>query len=157
LAASLLQLANPNNKQTQNVRNNIATILAGLCLLFNACCRFIKEKYLGNNFILSEYDNVDRRIIYSKERCSGNGIEVVPMTVTEYASNSKWIIAKSRKSHFSSEYQYWIVNKDFKVTLIQDSDNTINTIKSHVHGPLGSTTFIKKLQANNITLKLKKI
>jgi hypothetical protein len=56
-------------------------ILIVLSLLFSSCCPFIKAEDLGINFILSEYDNVDRRIIYSKEKCSGSGIEVEPMTV----------------------------------------------------------------------------
>ena len=63
-----------------------------LSVLFSSCCPFIKAEDLGNNFILSEYDNVDRRIIYSKEKCSGLGIEVVPLTVVEYANNPLGII-----------------------------------------------------------------
>src|SRR5215203_4452398 len=138
------------------MRKKIAVLIIGLSLLFHSCCGFIKEEYLGNNFILSEYDNVDRRILYSEERCSESGIEIVPMTVTEYANDSKWIIAKSRTSRFGTEHQYWIVNKDFKVKLVQDNDSTLTTIKSHVHGPLDSATFSDKLHANNISLMLKK-
>ena len=107
--------------------------------------------------MLSEYDNVDRRILYSEERCSVSGIEIVPMTVTAYANDSKWIIAKSRTSRFGTEYQYWIINKNFKVDVKQKGDNTTNIIKSHVTGPLDSASFIQKVNANKIELALKNI
>ena len=126
-----------------------------LNLLFNSCCLFIKADDLGHSFVLSEYDNVDRRILYSKEKCSGSGIEVVPMTVLEYANNSKWIIAKSSKSRISSDYDYWIIDKDFDIP--QNLDSLIIIIRSHVRGPLDSTTFISKLNIHKINLRLKKI
>ena len=83
------------------------------CLVLFSCddCAFIKEDYLGNDFILSEYDNVDRRIMYSKKRCSGSGQEIVPMTVLEYAFDDKWIIAKTG-DRFKKNIEYWVVNKD---------------------------------------------
>ncbi|CAN5202700.1 hypothetical protein BH20BAC1_BH20BAC1_14660 [soil metagenome] len=139
------------------MRKEIGVLILGLSIFFHCCCGFIKEEHLGNNFMLSEYDNVDRRVLYSEERCSGSGIEIVPMTVTEYANDSKWIIAKSRTSRFGTEYLYWIVNKDFKMKLVQDNGSTLNAIKSHVYGPFDSTTFADKLHANKISLKLKKI
>jgi hypothetical protein len=135
------------------MRKKIGVFIIALSLIFNSCdsCLFIKEEHLGNNFILSEYDNVDRTILYSEKRCSGSGIEIVPMTVTEYANDAKWIIAKSRG------YQYWIIDKTFNVKLIQDNDSTLNIIKSHVYGPFDSTTFAHRLQVNKISLILKKI
>ncbi len=141
------------------MHKKVALLTLSLCLIFHSCddCGFIKEEPLGNNFMLSEYDNVDRRILYSEETCSGSGMEVVPMTVTEYANDSKWIIAKARTSRLETVYQYWIINKDFKVKLLQDNDSTLNTIKSHVYGPFDSTTFTNKLLDYNISLKLKKI
>ena len=132
-------------------------LLIVLSLFFSSCCPFIKAEDLGNNFILSEYDNVDRRIIYSKEKCSGSGIEIVPMTVLEYANNSKWIIAKSSTSRFKTEYQYWIIDKDFNIEIVQDNKSTIDSMKSHVYGPFDSTTFINKLYSQKINLVLKKI
>ena len=132
-------------------------ILIVLSLLFSSCCPFIKAEDLGNNFILSEYDNVDRRIIYSKEKCSGSGIEIVPMTVVEYANNSKWIIAKSSPTRFKTEYQYWIVDKDFNIELMQDNKSSIDSLKSHANGPFDSTIFTNKLHSQNINLVLKKI
>jgi hypothetical protein len=139
------------------MRKTIGVSIVGLSLFTQSCCGFIKEEHLGNNFRLSEYDNVDRRILYSEEKCSGSGIEIVPMTVTEYAKDSKWIIAKSRTSRFGTEYQYWIIDKGFKIGDKTKSDSTSNVIKPCVAGPLDSLSFIQKVNANNIHLTLKKI
>ena len=128
----------------------------GLMILYNSCCPFIKEESLGNNFYLSEYDNVDRRILYSEESCSNSGIEIVPMTITEYAYNSNWIIAKSSVSGQMAENKYWIVDKKFKVKIIQNNDSTIGVIKSHVFGPFDSTKFTQFLIAKDIKLTLRK-
>lgn len=138
---------------------NIGVLVLAVCAFFHSCdnCDFIKEEHLGNNFRLSEYDNVDRRILYSEVKCSGSGIEIVPMTVTEYANDSKWIIAKSKTSRFGTEYQYWIVDKSHKVKLLQDYDSSLKALKALVFGPFDSTTFADKLRSNNINLKLKKI
>ena len=125
--------------------------------LYSSCCPFITEQSLGNNFYLSEYDNVDRRILYSEESCSNSGIEIVPMTVTEYAYNSNWIIAKSSASGQTAENKYWIVEKSFKVKILQDNDSTINVIKSHVFGPFDSTRFVQLLLTEDIELTLQKI
>jgi len=132
-------------------------ILIVLIFFFNSCCPFVKAENLGNNFILSEYDNVDRRILYSKDKCSGTGIEIVPMTVIEFASNSKWIIANSSPSRFKTEYHYWIIDKDIKIQIIQDNKNSIDSLKSHVYGPLDSSTFVNKVVDKKINLVLKKI
>ena len=132
----------------------IGLIIFLMNLGLSSCCPFIKADNLGDGFILSEYDNVDRRILFSKDKCSGEGIEIVPMTVLEYADNSNWIIAKSSKSKLSADFEYWIIDKDFD---IQQNDSAINIIRAHVYGPLDSITFINKLNQQNINLKLKEI
>ena len=142
---------------TTLVRLKIILFLFGLMALCNSCCPFIKEENLGNNFYLSEYDIMDRRILYSEESCSNSGMEIVPMTVTEYAYDSNFIIAKSSASRQTSESRYWVVDKSFKVKIIQDNDSTINVIKSHVLGPFDSTSFVQFLFAKDIKLKLKKV
>jgi hypothetical protein len=73
---------------------NILTFLV-LFISLNSCCVGVKEDYLGSNIYLSEYDHVDRRIIYQTERCASSGAEIVPMSVLEIASNNNWIIAKT--------------------------------------------------------------
>ena len=144
-------------KVNKILKHKSGLILIMLIVLFSSCCPFIKAEDLGNNFILSEYDNVDRRIIYSKEKYSGSGIEIVPMTVVEYANNSKWIIAKSSPTRFKTEYQYWIVDKNFNIEIVQANKSSIEFVKSHVYGPFDSTTFINKLFSQKINLVLTKI
>ena len=95
------------------MKSRLLFILIGFSLLFTSCCFWVKEEHLGNNIYLSEYDNVDRRILFSKEKCSSSGIEIVPMTVLEYAYNSNWIIAKSG-SRNKKDFQYWILKNFYK-------------------------------------------
>jgi hypothetical protein len=64
---------------------------------------------------LSEYDNVDRRILFSEETCSGSGVEIVPMTVLEFAYNSQWIIAKSGNKRTGIDIHYWIIKNGYEV------------------------------------------
>ena len=53
---------------------NLRTIvIIGLITTLHSCCPFIKEEHVGNNLYLSEYDDVDRRILYSNE--SARGVE----------------------------------------------------------------------------------
>jgi len=139
------------------MRKNTAFLMVCFSVFFHSCCWSIKGKNLGNNFRLSEYDNVDRRIPSSEERCSGSGIEIVPMTVTAYANDWKWIVAKSRTSRFEAVYQYWIINKDFKVDVATKGDSINNLIKTYVSGPLDATSFVQVVKSNSIDLTLKKI
>ena len=132
------------------MKNTIAFIFLGLSLIISSCCLTIKEKHLGNNYYLSEYDNVDRRIFYSKEKCSGGGIEIVPMTVTEFAYDNEWIIAKTGTGN-NSKNQYWIIKK------IREKEPTIEDLKSNTLGQLDIEEFKKKLIENKIGLTLKKI
>ena len=75
--------------------------------------------------MVSEYDNVDRGILYFEESCSDSDIEIDSMTVMDQAYNSNWIIAKSSHQRDLVKNKYWIVDKSFKVTIIQDNDSTI--------------------------------
>jgi len=130
------------------MNKTLVFVILGLSILISSCCLTIKEKHLGNNLYLSEYDNSDRIIVYSKEKCSGGGIVIVPMTVTEYAYDKKWIIAKKGTG---AESQYWIIKKSNK------KDPAIEEIKSNTQGQLNLENFKKKLIENNIDLTLKKI
>ena len=136
------------------MRKTFGLLIFGLSLFIHGCCGATREEHPGNNFRLSEYDNVDRRILYSEEKCSGAGIEIVPMTVIEYANDSKWIIAKTRIARPGLEYQYWIIDRNFQIDVRAENDSII---KSHVTGPLDSVTFIQKVNANHIDLPVKKI
>ena len=157
LAASCSFRQYENQIDCLDMRKTTGLLMVALSLFFHSCCWSAKEDHLGNNFRVSEYDNVDRRILYSEERCAVSGIEIVPMTVTAYANNSKWIIAQSRTSRFGTAYQYWIINKDFNVNAGAKGDSMNDLIKSHVFGPLDSASFVQMVNANRIDLTLKKI
>ena len=131
----------------------------GLVAIFYSCdeCAFVKEEDLGNNFKLSEFNNVERNIRYSEEKCSNSGIEIVPMTVTQYAYDKNWIIAKSSPPRSGGLYQYWIINKSQKVKLIRENDSTFEALRSKVYGPFDSASFAGQLESKNIILSLKKI
>jgi len=132
------------------MKKNVTFIILGLSILISSCCLTIKEKYLGNNLYLSEYDNVDRRIFYSDEKCSGGGFEIVPMTVIEYAYDSKWIIAKTGTGN-GAKNQYWIIKKT------ETENPTVEDVKSNTFGQLDLVEFKKKMIENRIDLTLIKI
>lgn len=119
--------------------------------MLNSCCFGIKEKYLGNNIYLSEYDNVDRRILFQEKRCTKSGIEIVPMTILEIAYNSEWIIAKSANKRKEKDFKYWIIKNNHKP--LPDSKTVIkNTIEFNNY-----VLFESFMIKNHINLKLKKI
>ena len=84
-----------------------------LLAVLNSCCFGTKENHLGNNIYLSEGDNVDRRILYKKEKCANTGSEIVPMTVLEISHNSEWIIAKSGNKRAKSDFKYWVIKNNY--------------------------------------------
>jgi hypothetical protein len=129
----------------------ILFVFFALISAMNSCCPFIKEEPLGNNLYLSEYDNLDRAILYSKETCSGSGVEIVPMTVLEYSFDSEWIIAKSGNKRTNSNIQYWIIKNKYTV------EPTVEVIKSNILGPLDFETFSRELPNKEIHLKLNRI
>lgn len=135
------------------MRKIYALLIPCLIFILQSCCLTIKEEKLGQNFILSEYDNADRIIIYSTENCSGSGIEIVPRTVFEYGYDDHWIIAKSSPIDAQSGYQYWIIDKS-----LQTSESVLNpVIQTHLSGPFDVNTFKQKLNTYKINLALKKI
>lgn len=132
---------------------NILTFLI-LVISLNSCCIGAKEDYLGNNITLSEYDNVDRRILYQTESCATSGVEIVPMTVLEIAHNNKWIIAKTGNGRNRTEdkyFKYWVIKNDYEN--LPDSE----TVKRNTTEFDNRQDFEKFLSVNNIELKLNKI
>lgn len=125
--------------------------LLAILILMGGCCLTIKEEHLGNNLYLSEYDNVDRRILYSEGSCTGSGTEIVPMTVMEYAFNSEWIIAKSGNMQTNSNTQYWIIKNNY------DFEPSAEVIKSNTLGPLDLESFTWELMRKDIQLTLAKV
>ncbi|MEI8272077.1 MAG: hypothetical protein WCG08_05600 [Paludibacter sp.] len=131
---------------------NILTFII-LSISLNSCCIGAKENYFGNNIYLSEYDNVDRRILYQTESCATSGVEIVPMTVLEIANNSKWIIAKTGYNRNQTEdkyFKYWVIKNDYEN--IPDPE----TVKSNTTEFDNRQDFDKFLIVNKISLKLNK-
>jgi hypothetical protein len=117
----------------------------------NSCCFGTKENHLGNNIYLSEYDNVDRRILYKKEKCANTSLEIVPMTVLEISHNSEWIIAKSGNKRAKPDFKYWVIKNNYDQ--IPNPEIIIkNTIQIN-----DFDSFKYFLTENKINLELKKI
>jgi len=122
-----------------------------IILVLNSCCFSAKENHLGNNIYLSEFDNLDRRILYQKESCATTGDEIVPMTVSEISHNSNWIIAKSGNKRGQTNFKYWVIKNSYDQT--PDSKTVIENTVEFVDYRLFESYLIK----NDIDLKLKKI
>jgi hypothetical protein len=133
------------------IKTVLTFILLGLLFVFNSCCIGAKEDYLGNNIYLSEYDNVDRRILYQTERCAVSGVEIVPMTILELAHNDKWIIAKSGDKRNNSDFKYWIIHNSYQD--VPDAE----TVKKNTIGPLDNNSFIKIMREKSIDIELHSI
>ena len=116
-----------------------------LILTITSCCIGAKEEHLGNNIYLSEYDIVDRRILYQECDCATSGIEIVPMTVSQYSFNSDWIIAKTEQE------DYYIIKNKY------ETKPTPNEIKSETTGPIDYESFEEFKRLKSINLKLKTI
>lgn len=135
------------------MKDRIKNILTFLLLVssLNSCCIGAKENYLGNNIYLSEFDNVDRRILYQTESCATSGVEIVPMTVLEVSYNDKWIIVKSGNKRKETDIKYWVIRNHYEST--PDS----GTVKKNTTEFDSKEDFEKFLFENNIQLKLKRI
>lgn len=142
-----------------NMKRTICIVIIFACVPICGCnmCFSVKETKLGKNFRLSEYDEVDRRILYSEEDCAVSGIEIVPMTVVEFAYDSRWLIAKSKPSRYSHDSQFWIVDKVVGHEALRKGHYQVDSLKSFIVGPLDTMMFVRKLNAINVSLKLRKI
>ncbi len=133
------------------VKIKFTFIFLSLLFVFNSCCIGSKEDYLGNNIYLSEYDNVDRRILYQTGSCAVSGVEIVPMTVLEISHNSNWIIAKSGNKRTQTDFKYWIIKNSY------EHNPNSETIKKNTTEFDDYELFKAYLADNNINLKLEKI
>lgn len=129
-----------------NLVFNYLKLLIGLLTLFlvSSCDISAKEKYLGNNLYLSEYDCVDRRILYQTKKQANSVKEIISMTVSEIAYDKNWIIAKSDQLK-DKEITYWIIlNKYHKIP-------SPTEVKENTIGPLNKIEFdsiLKKIKLN---------
>jgi len=129
---------------------NILLIVGSLLITISACEFGAKEKHLGNNLYLSEYDCVDRRILHQTRKQALSGVEIVPMTVSEIDFNNNWIIAKTKDSK-SSGLLYWIIKNSY------DEKPTPEEIKENTYGPMNKVDFDEYVNSNGIQLRLKTI
>jgi hypothetical protein len=120
-------------------------------MIFHSCCIGVKEEYLGNNIYLSEYDNVDRRILYQERSCAKSGEEIVPMTILEIAHNSSSIIAKSESKRYNDNIRFWVIKNNYNN--IPDS----KVVKGNTIEFDNYNSFKSYLDNNNINLILKEI
>ena len=136
---------NINNMTLQKI---VTFLFIGLSIALSSCCFSAKENYLGNNLYLSEFDNLDRSILYQTEPCAGSGVELVPMTVTEMAYNDKWIFVKTGHNRTTSDSNYWVINNSYQE--ITDAE----TGKKNTIGPLDMGTFRRLINEKSIDLEL---
>lgn len=135
-----------------NIASHYEKLFIGLLtlLLAASCGISAKEKFLGNNLYLSEYDCVDRRILYQTKKQANSGEEIIPMTVSEIAFDKNWIIAKSADSK-GKEIKYWLIMNKYHKT------PSPTEVKENTTGPLSKIEFNNILRKNGIELVLKKI
>lgn len=132
------------NKSRIDLQLTLTLSVIGLSLILQCCCIGAKENYLGNNIYLSEYDNVDRRILYQRESCAKSGVGIVPMSVNAIAYNTEWIIAKS-------DSRYWIIKNKY------DDTPDAETVKRNTIEFEDYESFLTYLEEHNIKLELKEL
>jgi hypothetical protein len=135
----------------QKMKTKLNFIFLSFLFVLNSCCFGAKEEYLGNNIYLSEYDNVDRRILYQKESCATTGTEIVPMTILEISYNSEWVIAKSGSKRKNSDFKYWVIKNNY-----ENLPNSETVIENRIEFS-NLKKFESYLVEKNIELKLRKI
>ena len=133
------------------MKTKLNFIFLSFLFVLNSCCFGAKEEYLGNNIYLSEYDNVDRRILYQKESCATTGTEIVPMTILEISYNSEWVIAKSGSKRKNSDFKYWVIKNYY-----ENLPNSETVIENRIEFS-NLKKFESYLVEKNIELKLRKI
>jgi hypothetical protein len=133
------------------MKTKLNFIFLSFLFVLNSCCFGAKEEYLGNNIYLSEYDNVDRRILYQKESCATTGTEIVPMTILEISYNFEWVIAKSGSKRKNSDFKYWVIKNNY-----ENLPNSETVIENRIEFS-NLKKFESYLVEKNIELKLRKI
>lgn len=114
---------------------------------------------LGGKYALSFVDPPEYNITY----CTGStfepcksGIPVVPLTVTHYDHDRKWIIARSEEDIRTSaapKATYWIVRKlPLRPEIARDDLHT--AVQSQTYGPFDSLEFEQKKADFGIKLHL---
>lgn len=108
--------------------------------VFSCKEKFCGEIQLGNRFVVA-LEQERNQIIYctSDDYCCDSGWNAVPMGLTDYGSNEKWIIARTKAD------KYWIIDKEFDIDLdsCMDNQNCHKVLTDHIKGNLTEEEFIK--------------
>ena len=137
------------NFQDEPKDKMISKKLLILTLVSMLSCKehFCGEIQLGNKFVVA-LEGSRSQIIYctSDHYCCDAGLNAVPMGVTGYGFNEKWIIARTKTN------EYWIIDKDF-----DDQIPLENTLKDHTIGNLNKEEFEKLKKEKRIEIALTNI
>ena len=142
---------------TIRMKKRIEYLLTFLILVtsLNSCCIGAKEDYFGNNIYLSEYDNVDRKILYQTESCayfrnrnSSNDCFWKLRIITNGLLRKH---GNGRKRTEGKFFNYWVIKNDYES--LPDSE----TVKRNTTEFVSRQDFDKFLTENKIELELNKI
>lgn len=124
-------------------------------LMLSGCSNMCLQKidWLGDKYALIEFSSAERDIGYCKDECCNVSIPLAPMTVTNYAFDNDWIIAKS--TNRSGNESYFIIRK-IEVDQI-NIDSLYQEIIDQKFGPLSNNDFMKMKKEMRIDLLLKPI
>ncbi len=120
-------------------------------------CKSWGDYKLGDGYSLMAGDGRNETILIlctSDTECCHAGIELVPRNVSEVASDSNWIVARTNSGN---KVGYWVIRKivDFPVAMWDSS--RIELIKENVHGPLEYDDYLEWVDGNGIVLDMEKV
>ena len=127
--------------------NKLICILILMTVLTVSCKETLcGEIQLGNKFVVA-LEQKRNQIIFctTNDYCCNSGFNAVPIGLTDYAYDDKWIIAKTVKDGF------WIIDKDFDINLDNcEKENCDEILKSHIQGNLTDERFKELTSRRNI-------
>ena len=118
--------------------------------LFSCKEKYCGEIQLGNKFVVA-LEQKRNEIIYctSDHYCCDAGWNAVPMGLTDYGFNDRWIIARIRTD------KYWIIDKDFDIDLTNcDETHCDKILRDHIKGNLTRDDFEKMKKELGIEIDL---
>ena len=123
-----------------------------LTLILAYCYFSCKEKLcgeiqLGDRFVVA-LEEKRNQIIYctTNDYCCNSGLNAVPMGVTDYGFDDRWIIART------SADKYWIIDKDLKVG--SEKEDCYKILVDHIKGNLGLEEFDRLKKELGIEINL---
>ena len=108
------------------------------------------EIQLGSRFVVA-LEQKRNQIIYctTDDYCCNSGWNAVPMGLTDYGFDERWIIARTRTD------EYWIIDKDFDIDLSNCQDKDCDKLLTdHIKGNLKPAEFEKQKKELGIEIDL---